>query len=119
MASACGSSSPPSKTRTSTTTAAQTSAASARIVSCGNLSGSDIYDVVGVSVSCGTAKAVAKAEVHALATPGSGAKHYIAVSGKRWHYTWHDVNTSSSTQVEYYKARSGSQSVTFQTHGSN
>jgi hypothetical protein len=95
------------------------SVASARTVHCGNVAASDIHRVVGHRVSCSTAKAVARAEMHALLTPGSGARHNITVDGKRWHYTWRDVNTSAGTQIEYYKARAGRQTVTFQTHGSN
>jgi hypothetical protein len=95
------------------------SLASARTFDCGNISASDIYDVVSHQLNCSTAKTVAKAEIGALLTPGSGAKHYIKVKGKRWHYTWRDVNTSSNTQIEYYTARSGKQTVTFETHGAN
>lgn len=95
------------------------SVASARTFHCRNISASDIYDVVGHQVNCSTAKAVAKAEIRALLTPGSGAKHYIKVKGKRWRYRWRDVNTSPNTQIEYYTARSGKQTVTFETHGAN
>ena len=91
----------------------------ARSPHCGNLPASGVYDVLGHQTSCTTAKAVARAEIRALLTPGSGAKHYIAVAGRRWHYTWRDVNTSPSTQIEYYTARNGRQTVTFQTRGAN
>jgi hypothetical protein len=91
----------------------------ARTSHCGNLPASGVYHVVGHQTSCTTAKAVARAEIRALLTPGSGAKHYIVVAGRRWHYTWRDVNTSPRAQIEYYTARNRQQTVTFQTHGAN
>ena len=94
-------------------------AASAKTLHCGNLPSKNLFDIDGHHVGCSTAKAVAKAEARALLTPGSGAKHRIKVEGKRWHYTWRDVNTSSTTQIESYRATSGGQTVTFETHGSN
>ncbi len=94
-------------------------AASAKTLHCGKLPSKAIFDITAHHVGCSTAKAVAKAEIKALLTPGSGAKHHIRVDGKQWHYTWRDVNTSASTQIESYRATSGRQTVTFQTHGSN
>jgi hypothetical protein len=94
------------------------SLASASTSHCGNLSGSDLYSIVGHNASCSVAKAVAKAEVHALLSQGSGAKHFINVKGRRWHYTWRNVDVQGG-QIEYYTARSGSKKVTFQTRGSN
>ena len=94
-------------------------AASATGVHCGNLPSHNIFDIAGHRVGCPTARAVAKAETRALLTPGSGAKHFIKVDGRRWHYTWRDVNTSPTTQIESYRATSGRQTVTFETHGSN
>jgi hypothetical protein len=94
-------------------------AASAKTLHCGNLPSKNLFDIAGHHVGCPTAKAVAKAEARALLTPGSGARHHIKVDGTRWHYTWRDVNTSSTTQIESYRATSGQQTVTFETHGSN
>ena len=93
--------------------------ASAKTLRCGSLSANNLFNIDGHHVGCSTAKAVAKAEARALLTPGSGAKHFIEVDGKRWHYTWRDVNTSSTTQIESYRATSAREIVTFQTHGSN
>lgn len=95
------------------------SIASARTTHCGDISASDIHSVVGHQVNCSDAKRVAEAEENALLTPGSDAKHYIRVRGRRWHYTWRDVNTSSNTQIEYYTASSGNEKVTFGTYGTN
>lgn len=94
-------------------------AASATALHCGNLPSKAIFDIRAHHVRCSTASAVARAEVRALLTPGSGAKHYIKVDGQRWHYTWRDVNTSSTTQIESYRATSGRPTVTFETHGAN
>jgi hypothetical protein len=92
---------------TATTVLALPSVAPAHTSHCGNVPSREIYDIAGHHIGCSTAKAVAKAEMTALLTPGSGAKHDIEVDGKRWHYTWRNVNTSSTTQIEYYTARSG------------
>lgn len=86
---------------------------------CGDLPSRDIYMIAGPS--CSVAKAVAVAHERQLVPPGAGGKHYVRAVGRRWHLIWRFRNVSgrSYSQIEYYRATSRHQVVTFQTHGSN
>jgi hypothetical protein len=101
-------------------------AASAR-VNCANQPRNDVYEIAGPS--CAIASAVTKATNAAVLNGKlAGRTSYnLEAADARWRLEWKFSNTSgtipgthtSFSQIEFFRATSGHQLVTFHTYGSD